>query len=387
MSFVPSSLKVGWLQVSHSKTKLIVASSGVVVAVMLMFVQLGIRRGAIDSTIAVARRMTADVVIVSPRTKSIFKPSPFPRSLLYRAAGHSDVKHLQCMYFGTARFRNPWTHQVFPISVYGLEADEPMMQIPGYRELRDDLQLADRVSFDVQSRPTYGPIAAELQAGREPVAEVNHRRVHLVGTVSVGVSLGVDGTLYVSPANFSRLFPERSLSAVDIGLVRLKEHVEPEAVAEELEELLGSEARVMSYDALVDSEEEYLLTTEPLDFIFGMGAVVGFFIGFVVVYQILYSEVANHLPHYATLKAMGFHQSFLLRLVLSQAVVFSIIGFIPGFLLALGIYALATDAIQMPVLMTIDRALLVFLTTLAMCGLSGLIAIRRLASAQPADVF
>ena len=372
---------------SHSKTKLVVASSGVVVAVMLMLVQLGIRRGAIDSTIAIARRMTADVVIVSPRTKSIFKPSPFPRSVFYRAAGHSDVNRLQPVYFGTARFRNPWTHQVFPISVYGLEAREPIMQLPGYPELCEELELADRVAFDIQSRPTYGPIAAELQAGQQLTAEVNHRSVHLVGAVSVGVSLGVDGAMYVNPANFARLFPDRNLAAVDVGLIRLKEHADTQAVVKDLEALLGTEARVLSYRSLIESEEAYLLQTEPLDFIFGMGAVVGFFIGFVVVYQILYSEVANHLPHYATLKALGFRQSYLVRLVLSQAFAFSILGYIPGFVLALGIYDLATDSIQMPITMTGGRALVVFLTTLSMCGLSGLIAIRRLASAQPADVF
>ena len=216
---------------------------------------------------------------------------------------------------------------------------------------------------------------------------MNHRSVHLVGAVSVGVSLGVDGAMYVNPANFARLFPERNLAAVDVGLIRLKENADTKAVVKELEALLGTEARVLSYRSLIESEEAYLLQTEPLDFIFGMGAVVGFFIGFVVVYQILYSEVANHLPHYATLKALGFRQSYLVRLVLSQAFAFSILGYIPGFVLALGIYDLATDSIQMPITMTGGRALVVFLTTLSMCGLSGLIAIRRLASAQPADVF
>ncbi|MEM9589685.1 MAG: DevC protein, partial [Planctomycetota bacterium] len=97
---LPASLRVAWLQVSHNKTKLFVAASGVTVAVMLMLVQLGIRRGAIDSSIAVAKRITADLVVVSPRTKTIFKPSSIPRSLLYRALGHPDVERINPLYFG-----------------------------------------------------------------------------------------------------------------------------------------------------------------------------------------------------------------------------------------------------------------------------------------------
>ncbi|QDU07502.1 ABC transporter permease DevC [Gimesia aquarii] len=384
---LPASLRVGWQQVSHNKTKLLVASAGVIVAVMLMLVQLGIRRGAIDSSIAVAKRLTADVVVVSPRTKTIFQPSSVPRSMFYRVLADPEVERVQSLYVGRAVFRNPWSDIEFPISVYGIDPDRPMMDLPGYESMQQILERADRICFDRQSRPTYGPVADELDKSRSVITEVNHREVHVVGSVSVGVSINTDGNLYVSPANFLRLFPDRNPGSIDIGLVRLTSDSDPQAVASSLSELLGKEARVLPCQDLVDAEETYLRETAPLDFIFGMGTAVGFFIGFVVVYQILYTEVTNHLPHYATLKAMGFRQSFLVRIVLSQAVIFSIFGFVPGFLMALGIYSVATDAIQMPIIMTIDRAVTVFAVTLSMCGLSGLIAIRQLSSAQPADVF
>lgn len=384
---LPASIRTGWRQVSHNKIKLLVASSGVIVAVMLMLVQLGIRRGAIDSSIAVAKLLAADVVVVSPRTQTIFQPSSIPRSMFHRVMAHPEVERVQCLYVGRAVFRNPWSNIEFPISVYGIDPDRAMMDLPGYEPLRQTLERADRVCFDRQSRPTYGPVAKELEAGQIVITEVNHREVHLVGSVSVGVSINTDGNLYVSPANFLRLFPDRNPGSIDIGLIRLASGSDPDSVARSLSELLGKEARVLPCRDLVDAEETYLRQTAPLDFIFGMGTAVGFFIGFVVVYQILYTEVTNHLPHYATLKAMGFKQSFLIRVVLSQAVIFSVFGYVPGFLLALGLYSVATDAIQMPIVMTVDRAVTVFAVTLTMCGLSGLIAIRQLSSAQPADVF
>jgi putative ABC transport system permease protein len=217
--------------------------------------------------------------------------------------------------------------------------------------------------------------------------EVNYRKLTIVGVVDVGVSFNSDGNLYVSKANFLRLFHGRDPGTVDLGLVELRPGADAVAVRERLAEQLGSEARVMTRDEVIDAEVLYVRETAPLDFIFGMGAAVGFFIGFVVVYQILYTEVVNHLPHYATLKAVGFADSYLLRLVLSQAGVLSVLGYVPGFLLALGLYQIADDAIQMQFTMTLQRAVGVFALTLVMCGASGAIALQKARTADPADVF
>ena len=79
---IRTSSGIAWKQLSYHKVKLAVAAAGVVVAVMLMLVQLGIRQGAIDNSVAIARRITADLVVVSPRTKTIFQSAQFPRRLL-----------------------------------------------------------------------------------------------------------------------------------------------------------------------------------------------------------------------------------------------------------------------------------------------------------------
>jgi putative ABC transport system permease protein len=114
---------------------------------------------------------------------------------------------------------------------------------------------------------------------------------------------------------------------------------------------------------------------------------VGFLVGFVVVYQILYTEVTNHLPQYATLKAMGFSDGYLLKVVFSQALLLSVLGYFPGFVLALGLYRVATNAIQMQFEMTLQRAVLVFCLTVVMCCLSAMMAINRIRTADPAEVF
>jgi len=382
-----SSFVLAWRQLTHNKMKLAVAAAGVVVAVMLMLVQLGIRQGAMDNSVAFTRRITADLVVVSPRTKTIFQSATFPRRLLYRLPAHPQVDQVQELYMSQARWRNPWTYREFPISIYGIDPDASLIHLPGFSERAEQLRLRDHVIFDRLSRDSFGPVLETVERVGFLETEINRRRVTVIDTITVGISMTTDGNLYMTPENFLRLFPDRSPGASDLGLVKLKPGADPVAMCRELQPYLGTEAVIMPQPALVESEVTFLRENAPIDFIFGMGAAVGFFIGFVVVYQILYTEVTNHLPQYATLKAIGFTDNYLLRVVLSQAFILSLLGYIPGFMLAIWLYGVATEAIQMPFSMTLSRAVMVGSFTLLMCGLSGVIAVRKAQSADPADVF
>lgn len=382
-----SSFVLAWRQLTHNKMKLAVASAGVVVAVMLMLVQLGIRQGAMDNSVAFTRRISADLVVVSPRTKTIFQSAAFPRRLLYRLPAHAQVAKVQELYMSQARWRNPWTYREFPISVYGIDPDGSLINLPGFGERTEQLRLRDHVIFDRLSRDSFGPVVETVQREGFLETEINRRRVTVIDTITVGISMTTDGNLYMTPENFLRIFPDRAPGAVDLGLVQLQPGADPVAMCRELQPYLGTEAVIMPQAALVASEVNFLRENAPIDFIFGMGAAVGFFIGFVVVYQILYTEVTNHLPQYATLKAIGFTDNYLLRVVLSQAFILSVLGYVPGFILALWLYGVATKAIQMPFSMTWSRAMMVGTFTLVMCGLSAVIAVRKAQSADPADVF
>lgn len=384
---VSPTLEIAWRQLSYHRTKLAVASAGVLVAVMLMLVQLGIREGALENSISIARRVQADLVVTSPRTRTIFQSAQFPRRLLYRLQGHSAVQHVQEMYMGQARWRNPWQHNEHPISVFGIDPRSPLIDFPGYSDRADELLLADRLIFDRNNRTSYGPVREQLAASGPFETEINHRRVQIIGAIPVGISIVSDGNLFLAPHNFQRLFPDRSPGAIDLGLVQLRPGENPELVRRELLSLLGRECRLLTRQELIDAETRFVQDSAPIDFIFGMGAVVGFFIGFVVVYQILYTEVINHLPQFATLKAMGFSDGTLLRIVYWQGFILSVLGYLPGYLMALWLYQIATRAIQMPFSMTWQRATLVFSLTLLMCLLSATIALQKVRRVDPADVF
>jgi putative ABC transport system permease protein len=137
----------------------------------------------------------------------------------------------------------------------------------------------------------------------------------------------------------------------------------------------------------VARDQRFQTTQRPIGIVFGFGIVIGALVGIIIVYQILATDVADHLREYATFKAIGYRQRFFLGIVFEEALILGLLGFIPGLLIAVALYAAVAAATGLPIAMTPERPVLVLLGTVAMCSLSGAIATRRLARADPADLF
>jgi putative ABC transport system permease protein len=134
-------------------------------------------------------------------------------------------------------------------------------------------------------------------------------------------------------------------------------------------------------------DQRFQTTQRPVGLVFGFGVVIGVLVGVIIVYQVLSTDVADHLKEYATFKAIGYPQRFFLGVVFEEALILGLLGFVPGFLVSLGLYAAVAAATGLPLAMTSARAGAVLLGTVAMCALSGAMATRRLARADPADLF
>ncbi|MDW8444917.1 MAG: FtsX-like permease family protein [Acetobacteraceae bacterium] len=145
--------------------------------------------------------------------------------------------------------------------------------------------------------------------------------------------------------------------------------------------------RVFTRAELAQFERDYWANVAPIGFIFGLGVAIGLVVGCVIVYQILFSDISRHLGEYATLKAMGYTDGYLARVVMSAALILAVLGFLPGLVLSFGLYEIASAQIFIPLHMTLPRASFVFGLIFAMCVVSGLIAIRKLRDADPADMF
>jgi putative ABC transport system permease protein len=191
-----------------------------------------------------------------------------------------------------------------------------------------------------------------------------------------------------SDTNFKRLF-NRDPGLVDMGVLRVKPGTDIAATIAGIKKTLPepSDVRVFNREEFIEFERSYWQTGTSIGFIFTLGAVMGFIVGIVIVYQILYTDVADHLSEYATLKAMGYTDWYLLTIVFQEALILSIVGFFPGMLAATGLYAMTRSATNLPLMMTVARASTVLLMTITMCVISGAIAVRKLRAADPADMF
>ncbi|MGE5233908.1 MAG: ABC transporter permease DevC [Acidobacteriota bacterium] len=381
------SVPLAWRQLVEDPRRLAAALAGVVFAVALMLTELGFRSAMLGAAVRYQERLVYDLALISPSTVFIGLTHPFPRARLYQAAAAEGVQWVSPVYCYQQYWKNPWRNNRRNLLVVGVDPRRVVLQAAGAATAWDRLAEPDAVLFDALSRPEFGPVAKRFRAGDTITAEVGERRVRVVGIYEMGSSFGVDGNLLTSDASFLRLFPERPVDAIDIGLVKLRPGVDPEATRERLAAALAGDVEVLTRAGFAAREIAYWENTTAIGWVFGFGLLMGLVVGGIIVYQILFTDVANRLAQYATLRAVGWSFPRLAAVVLRQAVGLALLGFLPGLAVAWALYGLAGAAIRMPMAMTWGRVLGVLLLTIAMCGAAGLLALRKLATADPTEVF
>jgi len=378
---------LGWLQLKHEKSRLLVALAGIAFADVLMFMQLGFQASLYDSNTRVSRAMEGDIVLISPKALNLQNLSTLPRRRLLQAQDVPGVEDASALYVSNLTWKNPQTRLNATVQVLGFAPDEPAFDLPEVNQQLDKLKLPDTVLFDRKARGKYAEAIAQLEQGNTLTTEVDRRTLTLAGVFSLGASFGADANLLTSDQTFQRLFPRRDPASISLGLLHLEPGYDAQAVAAALEQHLPEDVRVLTRAEFVQFEENYWRVASPIGFVFGLGTVMAFVVGVVIVYQVLSTDVNAHLQEYATFKAMGYSNGYLLSIVFEEAIVLAFLGFVPGVILPLGLYAVAAKATALPIYMTASRAMLVLGLTLIMCVLSGAIATRKLQSADPADMF
>ena len=377
---------LAWHQLMKQKMRLAVALAGIGFADILMFVQMGLLNSLYDSATQPHRQIQADLVLLNPHAKSIIDLPHFPRQRLYQAMGYDAVSTVSPVYVSLGPWKNPETRLNRDILVWGLDPLQPSFHFLQDTEQRYPLKLLHQGLFDELSNAKFGPISQLIQSQGRVTTEVNEKRFHAVEVFAMGASFGAEGNVVTSASTFLTLFPDRPVHDVDIGLIQLDPNADIKQTQIQLQDGLPSDVSVLTKSEFIQLERTYW-GEGGTGFIFNMGAVVGFIVGTVIVYQILYTDVSDHLPEYATLKAMGYSDRYLTIVLAQEVLVLATLGFIPGFFLSIGLYRLTYSVTALPVVMKTGRALLVLLLTFLMCSGSGLIALKKLRSADPADIF
>jgi putative ABC transport system permease protein len=227
-------------------------------------------------------------------------------------------------------------------------------------------------------------VIEDLATGHQFSFETTGDTLTAIGTMQVGGGFLADGMMMMSDQTFLRVFPARSSGAPNHILIRTDDGIAVDTVVTRLQATLpAGNLRAQSMIGSAANDLAYMSTERPTGIIFGFGVFMGILVGLVIVYQVLSTDVADHPCEYATFKAMGYGQPFFLGIVFEEAIILAVFGFI----VSMGLYFGLVSVTGLPVAMTASRAILVFLGTLTACSVSGGIATRRLANADPADLF
>jgi putative ABC transport system permease protein len=380
-------LPLGWLQLRHRPVRLMVALSGIAFAVLLVMMQVGFRSALFESAVRFHERFDYDIALFSPDSVFIVRPQPFSIRRLYQTTGFESVRDVTPVYIFPAVWKNPWNTKRRSINTVGFQPSDALLALDGFDETGTPLHRQDVVLFDRASRPEFGPVAEAIEAGKRVVTEINDREIEVVGLFEMGPSFGIDGTVIMSDDNWLRLFPDRPRDDIQLGLIRLHEGEDPDRVRDALDVYLPDDVLVLTKNQFVQRERDYWNSTTPIGYFFAFGAIMGFVVGAIIVYQILFADVSEHLHEYATLRAVGYRNRFVSGIVLQQAVILAVFGYLPGLAVAHWLYGKAAAATHLPLNLSPERALAVFVMTLGMCAVSGLMAVRKVRRIDPAEVF
>lgn len=375
--------------------RLLRSTSGIGFAVFLMLVQLGFQSAFNNSTLNVIRSFDADIVIISSSKYQFSRALPFSRRQLYEARGVPGVASARPLYAEWTRssWQNPKDGRRYYIQVFGFDPDQPVFSIPEVNARLEELRTPDTVMMDSRSRPFLG----EARNGLE--SELSGRRFTVIGRFSMGPDFFTDGTLITSDRNFEKLFHGSDSSTVsgsgqlsdrpdvEFGLVKVSRGSDVASVQNSLRSTLARNVSVLTLQQLIEKEQRYQATFSAVGPIFDVGVLIGFAVGMMIAYQVLFNDIFDQLPQYATLKAMGYGNRYLVKVVLEQAVIYGMVAYVPAILMCAVLFKIVGDIVLLPMRVTPEIFAISLSLTIGMCIVSALFAVRSVIQADPAELF
>ena len=383
---------LAWKNLVMDWRRLALGIAGVAFAAVLMFMQNGFRNALLDSPVQLLEVLDCDLVAVSIARYSLPTDQTFPTLLFERAISDADITAATPLFLerGRAQVRVAGRPRR-PIRVVGIEPAGGWFSDEQIESQISNLKVTGTALLDRRTRGTYGFSLADPEKLIEQPIELSDRAIQIVGVVDIGTDFANDGTLLLSENSFSHYFPNRAggnpTSEIDLALFRIGATADAEEVAARLTSLDPRVWVVLTRQSLINREVQFWNRQTPIGMIFFIGSMMGFAVGIIICYQILFTSINDSLPEFATLKAMGYSNKYFVSLVIKQAIFLSLLGFVPALITSWGMFELIQWGVGLPMLFTPGRIAVVLSLTTAMCLTSGLLALRRLLSADPASLF
>jgi len=381
------SVPLAWRNLVSNKRRLIRSSAGIGFAVLLMLVQLGFERGFFNASLGVIRQLDGELFVLRASKYRFGDEDPFARRDLDAAANVAGVASVVPLYatWQSLFWKEPDNDKSHLIQAFAFDPDKQVFLLPEVNEQPNLLKQEDTVLVDRRARPFLG------MGGDAKESEINGHAAHIAGRFSLGPDFMSNGTVMMSEQTYAALLTGNrdSLAAlpVEFGVVKLQPGADVAIVQQALAAALPGEVRVFTKPQLIDFETTFQADLSSAGPIFWMGTLVGFVVGMLISYQVIYTDLADQLPQYATLKGMGYSTGYLVRVVFEQAALSAVIAFVPAWLLCLLVYYVVGQLALLPLQMTLSLTLLSLALTIGMCLVAAALAIRRVIRVDPAEVF
>ena len=380
--------KLAWANTTEDIGRLVVRCTGITFAVLLMFMQTGFRNALFDSNVRIAEITDADFVV---RTKTRFMLSSgqtMPFEKVIAARNIAGVAEVQPVYFENVVSHLRKTGRASRrIRVISFDVESPIFKNLGISGFADSLNGPATAIADRKSKKMFKFDESTCNSSSW-YGELFGKKIRIVGCFDLGIDFSNDGNLFMTPANFAQYFQHRGIGeVVDYGLIRIDDDADPSEVKTDLQQILGPHVIVDTKAEFLTSERNFWGKSTPIGLIFNFGTLIGFVVGLIICYQVLATDIGDHMAEFATFKAMGFPTSFFTILVVVQALFMAVISFLPGMLITLMIFGFVNTYSGLIMFLNLERAALVLGLTMAMCVVSGIIALQKLLSSDPANLF
>ena len=383
----PLGSSFAWLQLRSDPLRFAAAVAGIAFAAVMVTFQLGLYQALTEGSVIVHRSLRGDLMMISGQYEFIAINESFTERRLQQARALPEVASVAALNVATGKWRNPVDGRFQTMVVFGIRPGEAPFALPELEAQAPTLLREGAAFFDRTSRPSYGRVT-ELFEERGPfTTELNRQHIRVEGLFTLGTTLAVDANLVVGEPTFRTLFPQIPPGFIHVGLIRLRPGADPVAVRDRLQAFLPPDVRVLIPEEFAQIEKDYWTGKTPIGFVVNAGLIVGLIVGAVIVYQILYTDVTEHLPEYATLKAMGYDDRFFARLVAGQSLILTVMGYVPGVIASFGVFHLMRKMSSLNPQATPGTLAIVFVLIAGMCGVAGAFATRKLRQARPAEIF
>jgi putative ABC transport system permease protein len=380
---------LAWQNLLHSKVRSGVAIAGVTFAIVLMFMQLGFLEAVKISATLVYDVLDFDVCLRSRDYNRFTDARTFPLQRLKQAQSVPGVASAAPLMVGVFSWRNPYNGEQRAVLAMGVPPDQVVYRDETQQLIEQRLDRPDALLVDTKTRREFGPRNG-YRFGPEDhgvQVEINHRAMTIAGDFTRGAGLAAGGAIIINRRDFLNCAPYLRPDDVNLGLMRVDAGQDIATLVQRLDDALPDDVEAVSRDEALDREVHHWVWETNFGLIFQSGVLVAVIVGTAIVYQVLASDVSRLMPEYATLKAMGYGNRYLMSVMVQQALLLAIISYACGVLVAQLLYVVTTAGAQIPVRMTTPNLLWVLLLSVLMCVVSGLAAVRKAFRADPAELF